>query len=209
MKYIVLLISGVILSATVVNAQRDEAAIRKGNHLYHLNEFENAGNWYIQSIEMNKANAAAYYNLGNTRFRQENWQDAIENYKKAIELHTNKTVLKNSWYNLRNAYIKNEQLEDAIHAYKQALLIDVQDEDVRNNLQKALLERRAESTEPKPDQTQKKQSADRQQQKRQPQQMSKRMIEQYLESIRQKEEEVLKKMQQQKLKNQTKQEKDW
>lgn len=74
---------------------------------------------------------AGLYNEGNVRYRQGDFQGAIDAYKKVLaqglqngEVH----------YNLGNAYFKNAQLGRAILSYERALKLMPGDEDVLANL---------------------------------------------------------------------------
>jgi len=191
-------------------SQQAESFVRKGNHQYHQQQFDAAAEWYNRSLEI-RSDALTLFNLGNALYRKGDYTGAISKYQEAIALANNPSAKKDAWYNLGNAYIKNRQPEEAINAYKEALRIDPDDADVRNNLQKALMERKSEVPQPQNNQNQKKSpsSSDNQKKSNEPQKLSKKMMEQYLESMRQKEEEVLRKIQQQKQKYQTREGKDW
>ena len=85
--------------------------------------------------------AEDYYKLGNTFRKEGNWQEAINNYIKAIELYEQTAreqgVSSDLYYNLGNAYYKHNEFAKAILNYERALLLNPGNEDARFNLDMA------------------------------------------------------------------------
>ena len=79
----------------------------KGSAFYRQKEFENAQSWYAR-----QGSADAYYNLGNSLAQQQQFQQAIAAYGRALEIDPN---LSEATYNkkLIEDYIKNEQGQQA------------------------------------------------------------------------------------------------
>ena len=71
------------------------------------------------------------FNSANEMYKQQNYEKAIEFYKK---LESNNLVSSELFYNLGNAYYKLNKVGPAIFYYEKALRIDPDNEDVKNNL---------------------------------------------------------------------------
>jgi len=80
--------------------------------------------------------ATALFQKGNENYEAENFDQAIEEYQKIVDLG-----IKNSrvFYNLGNAYFRKNQLGKAILNYRRALSLDPRDEDSIANLRFAKL----------------------------------------------------------------------
>lgn len=80
--------------------------------------------------------ATALFQKGNENYEAGNFDQAIEEYQKIVDLG-----IKNSkvFYNLGNAYFRNNQLGKAILNYRRALSLDPRDEDSIANLRFAKL----------------------------------------------------------------------
>lgn len=191
----------------LATAQDENAAIRDGNKLYHQGQFDKALPEYQKALQKNPKNTIAQYNMGNARFRSNNYADAEKSFDEAIATASDKGYKEKSFYNKGVALSKQQKLMESIDAWKNALKLDPNDEDARFNLQKALneLKKKNESSEQKQQQKQ-------QQQKPKPKpqnKLDKRKIEQYLKSLQQKEQEVQRKIQQNRSRAVTQPEKDW
>lgn len=118
--------------------------------------------------------------------------------------------------------MKQKKLEESIDAWENALKLDPDDNEARENLVKALLEKKNKDQQQnnKNDKQNKKQKQDKQQQKQQqnqqdnhpkPQQskLSPQQVEQYLRSLMQREKDVQDKMNQNKTAAPNQPDKDW
>lgn len=65
--------------------------------------------------------SALYFYKGNTEYEQNNYDVAIDNYKKAIDINPE---LSEAYYNLGVAYSKKEEIETAVTYYEKAIAID-------------------------------------------------------------------------------------
>jgi tetratricopeptide (TPR) repeat protein len=88
-----------------------------------------------------------------------------------------------SYYNQGVIYSKLKDLDNSIEAYKSALRNDPNDKDARENLQKALLEK-------------KKQQQDQQNQQKQKSSMNQSQAEKKLQQLQEKEKNIRERMQQ-------------
>ena len=62
-----------------------------------------------------------YHHLADVFLKQEQWQDAIINYRHAIELNPNFSW---SYHNLGNGLLKLKHLEEAVHVYRKAIQLN-------------------------------------------------------------------------------------
>jgi Ca-activated chloride channel homolog len=194
-------------------AQKENMLILRGNRYYKQKQVDQAKEQYQKAIEQAPDNPVANYNLGNTQFRKNNYDDAIKSYEASIQHTTDKTIREKGWYNSGVAWIKQQKLQESIDSWKKALKLDPADEDARENLQKALLElKKKEPKREKDDPKQEKKKQDQQnQQQTKPQQskLTKKQVEQLLNALQQKEREVQEKMNQNKVRSLSQPEKDW
>lgn len=153
----VLLSSLLLVAAVTIDAygQGENRLIRKGNRAFDKGDFEAAEVEYQRSLERNRQNAIAEFNLGGAIHQQENFEEsaAIFDQLSRRNLPDDKRAM--SFHNLGNSLLYQQQFEQAIEAYKNALRINPDDMDTKYNLlyaQQMLQEQ--EQSEQQQDQTQ-------------------------------------------------------
>jgi len=185
-------------------AQKTNADIRKGNLLYKQKNYEGSKQAYNKALSENPKDPTANYNLGNADFRSEKHDDAVQLYDNTITNSTdNKPVQEKAYYNKGVAYSKGKKLQESIDAWKASLKLDPNDNDARENLQKALLElkkqqqqQQQQNKDKKDDKKKDQQKQPKEQQQQQPQsKLNKQQVEQLLKALEQKEKEIQQKMQ--------------
>ena len=132
-----LLSSFFFLSAS---AQTEKQTIKKGNDAYGKGEYEKAAAEYKKVTDKNPANATANYNLGNALYKNKKTEEAVTAYENAAGNTAGKTDKSKALYNKGVVLQNNNKLPECIDAYKNALKLNPQDEDARQNLQKALVQ---------------------------------------------------------------------
>ena len=208
-----------LLAASYGQRQDVNSNIRSGNKLYQQKIFDQSAAEYQKAIAVAPENPVAHYNLGNAQFRTNQYDEATNSFESTIANTKEKPVKEKSFYNKGVAYSKQQKLDESIEAWKNALKLDGKDEEARENLQKALLEKKKQQQkeDEKKDKNEKKKedqkqdkNKDKQDQKPDQQQskLNKKQVEQLLKALAQKEKEVQQKMQQQNA-SPTKQDKDW
>ena len=181
-------------------AQNEKALIKKGNDAYEKKEYENAITNYKQATEKSPANATAQYNLGNALYKNKKTDEAVQAFDNAIENAESKEDKSKSFYNKGVVLQNNHKLPECIEAYKKALKLNQQDEDARQNLQKALQQQKQEEQKkdskeqkkPKEDKKQKekekqKEEEQNKQPKPQPSKLTKQDAEEKLKALLQQE----------------------
>ena len=147
-------------------SQSAKSAIIKGNKAYKENNYTQAENDYRDALKNSQNDVTADYNLGNALFKNNNTGEAIKSYDNAIENSTDSSIKQKAFYNKGVAYQKAKKLPECIDAYENALMLNPNDEDARQNLQRALKEQQKQQ----PKQNQKQNQKQKQQQpKNQPQ----------------------------------------
>jgi Ca-activated chloride channel homolog len=198
---IILLFIGIHLPAQLVNQ-----SIKTGNDLYRKMKYDEAATYYGKAIKQEPTNYSAKFNLGNTLYRQGKEEDAISTLS-LITVDVKETGMRSkAYYNKGVVLTSQKKLEESIEAYKNALRQQPNDQEARENLQKALLE--LKKKEPPKEQDKKKNKEQQQQPQKQPK-MNRQEAEQRLKLLEQKEKEVQQRIQNEKSKTGGGLQKDW
>lgn len=182
-----------LLAAIVVNAQSTKSLLNKANEAYRQGQYKQADELYQSVLKQDPDNKVAKFNLGNIAYRMNQYEAAAKNFG---EISGQKTVpakdLAAAENNQGLSYVNSKNLEKAIASFKQSVRENPYDEEVRNNLLKALQEQQKQNQQNKQD------SSKKQPPKPQPLQnnMKKNEAEQKLAALRQEEKKVRDKMKQ-------------
>ena len=180
--------------------------------MYKAGDYSLALTTYQKALETDQKNAPALFNAGNASQKQQHYEDAAKYFQSVLKDASNPALQSKAGYNKGVAEIKQKQLQDAIQSFKQSLKLDPNDQDTRENLQKAINELKKQNEKNKDKKDDKQDKKDQQkkdeQQKQQPKNdMTKQQAENLLSQLRQ-EEKHLQDLQKLKIK-QTNPEKDW
>ena len=137
-KKVITAVAAVFFFNYSVVAQNPRNEIYNGNKAYNKNEYDAAENSYRSALKIADNNPTASYNLGNTLFRKDNTDEAVQAYDNSIQNSSDNSVKEKAYYNKGVAYQKAKKLPECINAYKNALMLDPNDEEARQNLQRAL-----------------------------------------------------------------------
>lgn len=205
-------------------AQNEKVLIKKGNEAYEKKEYDNAIKQYQQATVKNPANSTAQYNLGNALYKTNKTDEAVQAYDEAASKASSKSDKSKSFYNKGVVLQNNKKLPECIEAYKNALKLNPQDEDARQNLQKALQQQKQqqqqdnkdkkEEKKPKDDKKQKekekpKDEEKNEQPKPQPSKLTKQDAEEKLKALLQQEKNLQDKLRKVNTATSAKPEKDW
>ncbi|MEO6254196.1 MAG: VWA domain-containing protein [Ferruginibacter sp.] len=200
-----LLIIGNCFLPMALFAQDEKPLIKKGNEAYEKKEYDKAIINYQQATEKAPANPTAQYNLGNALYKNKKPDEAVQAYENALANATSNADKAKAFYNKGVVLQHNKKLAECIEAYKNALKLDPQDEDARQNLQRALQQQKEqqkkddkdkkEEKKPKDDKKQKekeKPKEDEQKQQPKPQQskLTKQDAEEKLKALLQQEKNL-------------------
>lgn len=203
MKHI-LYITIALCCSGVSFGQSANPAIRKGNELYKQKDYAGSMQLYNKALTADPNNPVASYNNGNALFRSGKGEEAVAAYDKTAEETKDVSLKEKSLYNKGVALAKQQKLQESIDAWKEALKLNADDNEARENLQKAMaeLKKQQEQQQKKENKEQDKkqqQQKDKQQQQPKPQEqqskLSKQQVEQLLRAMQQKEKEIQQKLQ--------------
>ena len=215
-----LLIACCLLSIST-NAQNEKVLIKKGNEAYEKKEYDNAITNYQKAAEKSPANPTAQYNLGNALYKNNKTDEAIKAYENALSNSNSKDDKSKSFYNKGVVLQNNKKLAECIDAYKNALKLNPQDEDARQNLQKALQQQKQEQQKenkeqkkPKEDKKKKDQQKPKEEEKNdqpkpQPSKLTKQDAEEKLKALLQQEKNLQDRLRKVNTATSAKPEKDW
>ena len=123
------------MASTTALAQSDRLEIRKGNKEFRAGNNQQAEVAYRKSIERNKANAEAHFNLGNALLAQGKDSAAIEEYQTAADLQKVPMRKAQIYHNIGVVCQSKKLYQDAINHYKKALRLNPHDNMTRYNLE--------------------------------------------------------------------------
>ena len=215
-----LFIAGCLLPIST-NAQDEKVLIKKGNDAYEKKEYDNAITNYQKAAEKSPVNSTAQYNLGNALYKNNKTDDAIKAYENALANTNSKDDKSKTFYNKGVVLQNNKKLPECIEAYKNALKLNPQDDDARQNLQKALQQQKQEQEKenkeqkkPKEDKKKKDQQKPKEEEKNeqpkpQPSKLTKQDAEEKLKALLQQEKSLQDRLRKVNTATSAKPEKDW
>ena len=136
MKWVVV----IILSWFTLNvySQAERKFVRRGNRQYEDKKYQEAEIQYRKALEKSPGSVAADYNLGNSLYKQKQFDAAAQRYKELSGKQKDGQTLNSDYYNLGNALYKSGKYQECIDAYKNALRKMPGDMDAKHNLQLAM-----------------------------------------------------------------------
>jgi Ca-activated chloride channel family protein len=123
-----------MLYSIVSEAQVDNKDIRKGNREYYKKSYSEAELHYRKALEKMPNSKKANYNLGNSLYKQDQFESAITKYESLTSNQVDSKNLSKYYYNLGNSYFKSQKIENSIEAFKQSLRLNPKDQDAKHNL---------------------------------------------------------------------------
>jgi Ca-activated chloride channel family protein len=137
----------ILISYLFAEAQSNvNETITEGNQYYRNAQFEQAEQRYRAALEKEPGNSIAQMNLANALSKQRKWDEAIKIYNGVATTVKEPKVKAVAHYNEGALYSKQKELDKSIEAYKAALRMDPDDKQARENLQKALLEKKKQQS---------------------------------------------------------------
>ena len=131
-RYISILLL-VVLSVSTAQSQSTHELLRRGDESYLAGEYTTAEEAYRKAIDKEK-NPNAKYNLGNSLYEQERFDEALEQYQSAINSASDNKTKSKAYHNLGNALFNNQKMEESLRAYKEALRYNPDDLETKHNL---------------------------------------------------------------------------
>ena len=152
-------------------AQPERKKVQEANELFKAEKYNEALNLYRDAALDNPLSPGIHYNIGNTLYKQGNYEEALLEYDKVLtakdaDLHFR------SYYNMGNTLYRMGKLPEAILSYTEALKLNPDDDESKYNLEfvRNKLKEQLRNQEQSQQQQQEQQSQQEQKQEEQKQQ---------------------------------------
>ena len=199
---------------------KKRSLFKKGNKLFSDSIYEESEINYRKSLEQDQDFFKAKYNLANSVFKQERYDESESLYSAILNQSEVKEENNKVQYNLATSQLKQNKFNEAIENYKKYIKKNPQDNDAIYNYcyAKKMLDQQQDKQEQQQDKQEQQQDKQEQQQEQQQdkeeqqgkEQMSKEDIEKLLNAIQNQEKETKEKMQKNKKQKTTRKiTKDW
>jgi Ca-activated chloride channel homolog len=129
--------AALLFCSAMLTAQPAHKDLRQADKAYQNGNFPEAELGYRKAIEKDNS-VKGNYNLGNTTYRQEHYDESIKHYQAAAEVAKDRSTKARAYHNLGNALYKKGQYKESVEAYKNALRQNPNDIDTKRNLTNAL-----------------------------------------------------------------------
>jgi Ca-activated chloride channel family protein len=168
-------------------AQSTKKEIIKGNEAYKKKQYNEAAGAYQKALKKSPENTTAFYNLGNAFYKTNKPEDALKAYDNTVQTAPTNVLKQKAYYNGGVVLQSQNKLGECIKAYKNALKLDANDEDARQNLQRALQQEKQDQknkkNQDKKDQKQNQDKKEKDEPKPQPSKISKQDADEKLKSL--------------------------
>lgn len=128
-----LVLSMLLSVAMTASAQVDRHDVRAGNRKFRKDNWKEADISYRKALVKDSTSVAANYNLANTLYRQENYEEAEKLMKKIGDNASASANAADYWYNTGDIAIAKKDWQGAVNAFKDALLKNPSDMDAKEN----------------------------------------------------------------------------
>lgn len=128
-----LVLSMLLSVALTASAQIDRHDVRAGNRKFRKDNWKEADISYRKALVKDSTSVAANYNLANTLYRQENYEEAEKLMKKIGNNASASANAADYWYNTGDIAIAKKDWQGAVNAFKEALLKNPSDMDAKEN----------------------------------------------------------------------------
>lgn len=128
-----LVLSMLLSVALTASAQIDRHDVRAGNRKFRKDNWKEADISYRKALVKDSTSVAANYNLANTLYRQENFEEAEKLMKKIGNNASASANAADYWYNTGDIAIAKKDWQGAVNAFKEALLKNPSDMDAKEN----------------------------------------------------------------------------
>lgn len=116
-----------------VFAQSAHKHLRKGDAAYKNQDFKTAETEYRKADEK-KASVKSGYNLGNSLYSQERYEESGKVYNETLNKTTDDKTKSSIYHNLGNSLFNQQKYKESVDAYKEALRYNAEGDDTKKNL---------------------------------------------------------------------------
>ncbi len=122
-----------IYLTNTLQAQTAHKLLRQADKSYLSNDYKKAEENYTKAQQAEHS-AKGDYNLANSVYQQQRYDDAIKQYDGIANKTQDKQLKYNSLHNKGNAHFWKKEYDKAVDAYKNALRLNPNDSDTKKNL---------------------------------------------------------------------------
>ena len=100
-------------------AQKERKYIRQGNKEFENVNFENSEVSYRKAVDLEeKKSHEPAFNVGDALYKQEKYEDAIEQFNSLADVEVSKEEKAKIYHNIGNSLLQSNKLQESIDAYK-------------------------------------------------------------------------------------------
>ena len=125
----------IFFTPSITSASTADGKAMEGMALYQKQKFNQASKKFLEARQGKPNDPKISYNLGNSRYKQGDYEKALQSYSRSVEQSLNSSTNQKANYNMGNALFRMNKLEESIVAYKKALELDPSDMDAKFNLE--------------------------------------------------------------------------
>ncbi|MCD4834089.1 MAG: tetratricopeptide repeat protein [Bacteroidales bacterium] len=149
----IIFIYSLVMIAMSAFAQKERKYIRQGNKEFENANFENSEVSYRKAVDLEeKKTHEPAFNVGDALYKQEKYEDAIEQFNSLTDVEVSKQEKAKIYHNIGNSLLQSNKLQESVEAYKNALRNNPNDMETKYNL--AYAQKKLEEQEQQQDQNQ-------------------------------------------------------
>lgn len=132
-KHIILFVTAVFMCSLSVSAQVDRKDVRAGNRKFGRGEWKEADISYRKALVKDSLSVAANYNLANTLYRQQSYDEAGKMLEKIKDMAVSRPDASDYYYNSGDVAVAKKDWQAAVDAFKESLLRNPGDMEAKEN----------------------------------------------------------------------------
>ena len=128
MKQILIILSLLISTQAWSQTQEAHKYLRKADEEYSMQDYTTAEENYRKSLQ-EESTAKGKYNLGNTLYSQERFDEALKQYESVALSSADDATRSKAYHNLGNAHFLKQEYDKSVDAFKNSLRLNPSDVD--------------------------------------------------------------------------------
>ena len=122
-----------VLALSCLSAFAQKADLRRGNREFKKKEYAKADISYRKAIMQDTSLVAAYYNLANNLYRQENYDEAAKQLDAVQLTASEETFAADYYFNRGDVAVAKEDWQTAVNMFKECLRRNPEDLQAKEN----------------------------------------------------------------------------
>ena len=143
MEKLILVFFLLLFSISETYSQSARRLNREGIEEYKKGEFKESERLYKKALEESANLIEASYNIGLSYYKQENYTQALNQFKKTLSKTEDKDFSAKLHHNIGNTYLQLNKLKESVESYQNSLRLNPNDNETRYNLSYALMKLKA------------------------------------------------------------------